>query len=88
MIVTHTFAVQRPVAVDGSFLALVPLLVEQMQARGYAPASVRSSTGLVQDFAKWLDQREIFGLDKVEPRKGRVARFRPDDQLMAFLKAL
>ena len=27
-------------------------------------------------------------LDKVEPRKGRVARFRPDDQLMAFLKAL
>jgi site-specific recombinase XerD len=27
-------------------------------------------------------------LDKVEPHKGRVARFRPDDQLMAFLKAL
>ena len=27
-------------------------------------------------------------LDKVEPRKGRVARFQPDDQLMAFLKAL
>lgn len=27
-------------------------------------------------------------LDKVEPRKGRVARFRPDDQLMAFLKSL
>lgn len=61
MIVTQTFEVQRPAAVDGSFLASVPLLVGQMQARGYAPASVRSSTGLVQDFAKWLDQREICG---------------------------
>lgn len=27
-------------------------------------------------------------LDKVEPRKGRVTRFRPDDQLMAFLKSM
>ena len=27
-------------------------------------------------------------LDRVEPRKGRIARFQPDDQLMAFLKAL
>ncbi len=27
-------------------------------------------------------------LEKVEPHKGQVARFRPDDQLMAFLKAL
>ena len=27
-------------------------------------------------------------LDKVEPRKGRVTRFRPDDQLMAFLEQL
>jgi site-specific recombinase XerD len=27
-------------------------------------------------------------LDKVEPIKGRVTRFRPDDQLMAFLKDL
>ena len=27
-------------------------------------------------------------LDKVEPHQGRAARFRPDDQLMAFLKAL
>ena len=27
-------------------------------------------------------------LDKVEPRKGRIARFHPGDQLMAFLKAL
>src|SRR4051794_19079346 len=61
MIVTQTFEVQRPAAVDGTFLASVPLLVEQMRAGGYAPASVRSSTGLVEDFAKWLDQREICG---------------------------
>ncbi len=27
-------------------------------------------------------------LDKVEPRNGRVTRFRPDDQLMAFLEQL
>jgi integrase/recombinase XerD len=27
-------------------------------------------------------------LDKVNPREGRVARFQPDDQLMAFLKGL
>ena len=58
---TQTFEVQRPAAVNGSFLASVPLLVEQMRARGYAPASLRSSTGLVQDFATWLDQREICG---------------------------
>ena len=27
-------------------------------------------------------------LDKVEPQRGRVGRFRPDDQLLAFLNAL
>lgn len=27
-------------------------------------------------------------LDKVEPQHGRVGRFRPDDQLLAFLKEL
>jgi site-specific recombinase XerD len=27
-------------------------------------------------------------LDKVEPQAGRVGRFRPEDQLLAFLKAL
>ena len=58
---TQTFEAQRPAAVSGSFLASVPLLVEQMRARGYAPASVRGSAGLVQDFAIWLDQREICG---------------------------
>jgi integrase/recombinase XerD len=61
MIVTQTFEVQRAAAADGSFLASVPLLVEQMRARGYAPASVRNSTGLVQGFASWLDKREICG---------------------------
>lgn len=34
-----------------------------------------------------LDVKQA-ALDKVEPHKGRVPRFRPDDQLMAFLKAL
>src|SRR5438477_8397395 len=61
MIVTQTFEVRRPATASGSFLAWVPPLVEQMRARGYAPASVRGSTGLVQDFATWLDQREICG---------------------------
>lgn len=56
---TQTFVVQRPAMANGSFLAWVPLLVEQMRARGYAPASVKGSTGLVHDFATWLDQREI-----------------------------
>ena len=58
---TQTFVVQRPATANGSFLAWVPPLVEQMRARGYAPASVKGSTGLVQDFATWLDQREICG---------------------------
>ena len=58
MVVTQTFDFQQPVAVGGSFLALVPLLAEQMRAGGYAPASMKSSIGLVRDFAAWLDQRE------------------------------
>ena len=56
---TQAFDFQQPVAVSGSFLALVPLLAEQMLASGYAPASIRNSKGLVRDFAAWLDQREI-----------------------------
>jgi len=56
--VIQTFEVQQPATANGLFLALVPLLVEQMRARGYAPSSVRGSTGLVQDFATWLDRRE------------------------------
>jgi len=30
-----------------------------MRSRGYAPASLRSATRLAQDFATWLDQRDI-----------------------------
>lgn len=60
MIVTQTFEAQRPAAAEGTFLALVPLLSEQMRARGYAPASLRCATRLTQDFATWLDQRESY----------------------------
>lgn len=59
MIVTQTFEAQRPAAAEGEFLALVPMFSEQMRSRGYAPASLRSATRLAQDFATWLDQREI-----------------------------
>lgn len=55
---TQTFEAQRPAAAEGTFLALVPLLSEQMRARGYAPASLRGAARLAQDFATWLDQRE------------------------------
>ena len=58
---TQTCEVQSPAAVKGSFLALVPLLSEQLRARGYAPASLRGATRLSQGFATWLDQREIGG---------------------------
>ena len=58
---TQTFEGLRPVVLKGSFLALAPLLSEQMRAQGYAPASLRIATRLVQDFATWLDQREIDG---------------------------
>jgi integrase/recombinase XerD len=61
MIVTQTFEGLRPVVLKGSFLALAPLLSEQMRAQGYAPASLRIATRLVQDFATWLDQHEIDG---------------------------
>lgn len=59
MIVTQTFEAPRPAAAEGVFLALVPVFSEQMRSRGYAPASVRIATRLAQDFATWLDQREI-----------------------------
>src|SRR5438445_101679 len=39
MIVTQTFEVRRPATASGSFLAWVPPLVEQMRARGSAPAA-------------------------------------------------
>lgn len=37
----------------------VPVFVEQMQAKGYAAASIKISTRLVKDFATWLNQRGI-----------------------------
>jgi site-specific recombinase XerD len=59
MIVTQTFEAPRPAAAEGVFLALVPVFCEQMRSRGYAPASLSISARLAQDFATWLDQREI-----------------------------
>ena len=59
MILTQTFKAQQLTAAEGALLALVPLLCEQMRARGYAPASLRGAKRLAQDFATWLDQREI-----------------------------
>ncbi len=43
----------------GSLLASVQIFFDQMQASGYAAASVKLSTRLVRDFAIWLDQRGI-----------------------------
>ncbi len=45
----------------GSFCESVPMFVEQMQAQGYAAASVKISARLAKDFATWLDQRGIKG---------------------------
>ena len=56
---TQTFEAPRPAAAEGVFLALVPAFSEQMRSRGYAPASLSIATRLAQDFATWLDQREI-----------------------------
>lgn len=56
---TQTSQVRLPAAAVGSFVALVPPFVEKMRAHGYAPASVKGSAGLVEDFATWLDQRAI-----------------------------
>ncbi len=44
---------------SGSFCASVQVFVEQMMAQGYAAASMKISNRLVNDFAAWLDQREI-----------------------------
>jgi len=57
--VTQTFEAQRPAAAESAFLTLVPLLSEQMRVRGYASASLKCATRLTQDFAIWLDQRQI-----------------------------
>jgi len=56
MMMTQTFGNPRRQAQRSSFLASVQVFVEQMQAKGYAAASVKESTRLVKDFATWLDQ--------------------------------
>ena len=45
----------------GSFSASIQVFVEQLQAQGYALASVKLSTRLVKDFAAWLDVRGVDG---------------------------
>lgn len=44
---------------EDSALAFVPSFVEQMRAQGYAPATVRRATRLVNRFVDWLDQRGV-----------------------------
>lgn len=56
---TQTYRDPRRQAQMGSLLASVQIFVDQMEANGYAAASVRISTRLVRDFAFWLDQRGI-----------------------------
>jgi len=57
----QTFKNSCAQAQQGSLSALVRVFVEQMQAQGYAAASVRTSIRLVKDFVAWLDQRGIEG---------------------------
>lgn len=56
---TQTFEHAAATAGEGSLQAFVPMFVEQMCAQGYAPASTKASTVLVQDFVNWLDQQGI-----------------------------
>lgn len=56
---TQTFKDPRCQAQNDSFFASVQGFVEQMQAKGYAAASMKTSTRLVKDFAVWLDQHGI-----------------------------
>jgi integrase/recombinase XerD len=62
MIMAQTFKGPRLLQVrKGSLSPFVQAFVEQMQAQGYAAASVRISTQLVKAFVAWLDQRGIDG---------------------------
>jgi integrase/recombinase XerD len=61
MMMTRTFNDLRRQAQEGSLLASVQVFVEQMLADGYAAASMKISTRLVEDFAVWLDQRGVEG---------------------------
>lgn len=58
---TQTFRDPRRQAQKGSLFASVQVFVEQMQAKGYAAASMKTLTRLVKNFAAWLDQRGIDG---------------------------
>ncbi len=56
---TQTFRDPRCQAQKDSFFSSVQVFVEQMRTKGYAAASMKTSTRLVTDFAVWLDQRGI-----------------------------
>jgi len=56
---TQTFRNPCREAQKGSLSAFIQVFVEQQQDRGYAAASVKASTRLVNDFVAWLDQRGI-----------------------------
>ncbi len=58
---TQTYRDPRRQAQVSSLLASVQIFVDQMQANGYAAASVKISTRLVRDFAIWLDQHGVAG---------------------------
>lgn len=58
---TQIFRDPRRQAQKGSLFAFVQVFVEQMRAKGYAEASMKTSTRLVKDFAVWLDQRGTEG---------------------------
>ena len=55
----HMLEGLRPQARQGSLLAFMQVFVQQMQAQGYAAASVKISSRLVRDFVAWLHQRGI-----------------------------
>lgn len=58
---TQTFRDPCREAQKGSLSAFVQVFVEQQRDQGYAAASVKASTRLVNDFVAWLDQRGIDG---------------------------
>ena len=58
---TQTFKDSRRQAQTSLFSASVQMFAQQMQAQGYAAASMKTSTRLVKDFSVWLDQRGIDG---------------------------
>ena len=56
-----TLALKEPreLAKAGSLAAFARMFSEQLQAQGYATASIKTSMRLVGDFVTWLDQREV-----------------------------